>query len=72
VPAPRTSLLAGVLAGILLAACAGGDDTGGGALVGAVAPSLAADGAVWVRPAGATEGPGLEGQVVFLEFGFLR
>lgn len=71
-PAPRTSLLAGVLAGLLLAACAGGDDTGGGALVGAVAPSLAADGAVWVRPSGGPDGPALAGQVVFLEFGFLR
>jgi hypothetical protein len=72
VPVSRLPLVAGVLAGLLLAACAGGEDTGGGALVGAVAPSLAADGAVWVRPAGGRDGPALAGQVVFLEFGFLR
>jgi hypothetical protein len=70
-PRPNLLLALGLLPLALLAGC-GGPDTGGGALVGKAPPSLESEEAVWVRPATATDWPRLSGQVVFLEFGFLR
>jgi hypothetical protein len=67
----RTLVAAG-LAALALAACAGEGDSGGGPLVGSAPPSIRSSEAVWVRPVGADDWGGLAGQVVFLEFGYLR
>jgi hypothetical protein len=56
----------------VLAGCSRAPDTGGGALVGSLPPSIEADGVVASGASLPTDWAALAGNVVFLEFGFLR
>ena len=70
----RFSRRLAVLAGALLLAACGSDagSDGGGALVGKKPPSLEAHGATWLNVDDALDWKALAGNVVYLEFGFLR
>jgi hypothetical protein len=69
---PRRPTLVPLLAVLALSGCSRAPDTGGGALVGSLPPSIEADGVVASGEAIPTDWTALAGNVVFLEFGFLR
>ena len=69
---PRHPTLPCLLAVLVLMGCSRAPDTGGGALVGSLPPSIEADGVVASGASPPTDWAALAGNVVFLEFGFLR
>jgi hypothetical protein len=72
--APRSLLaaLAALAVGALSGACGGSTDTGGGALVGKAPLPLESAGALWLNTDEPRDWKAMLGNVVFLEFGFLR